>query len=424
VLSDIQNSNDTIAYLRSPRAIRERCRQLFELACSDKLRYFRCDLSQLDRTSDYVIQVTKENYPDLNIPFHSRWRHFEAGGISRSAIFEEKLSGLTPVEKARAKFDLVITSVLLDAGAGAAWQYKEPGTDQHFQRSEGLAVASFHLFCDGVFSSVAEKPLQADTIALQQLTKHQLSKGFQVTNSNPLVGLQGRVDLLNRLGQTLPLYPDLFGTQLPRPGNLVDYLLEQSKEGQLQTQDILSAVLTGFGDIWPGRITFNGVNLGDVWPHTALSKTDDSASSSSSDSYALSLIPFHKLSQWLTYSLLEPLQELGLKTIGLDNLTGLPEYRNGGLCTDLGLLQIKQPDILKQIHLPGSEVIVEWRALTVILLDRIADAVRHQLAMTIADLPLAKILQGGTWAAGRQIAAELRTDGVPPIQIESDGTVF
>ncbi len=117
MLSDIQNPNDTIAYLRSPQAIQERCGQLFELACSDKLRYFRCDLSQLDRAADYVIQVTKENYPDLNIPFHSRWRHFEAGGISRSAIFDEKLSGLTPVEKARAKFDLVITSVLLDAGA-------------------------------------------------------------------------------------------------------------------------------------------------------------------------------------------------------------------------------------------------------------------------------------------------------------------
>ncbi len=232
--------------------------------------------------------------------------------------------------------------------------------------------------------------MQADAIALQQLTEHQLSKGFQVTHSNPLVGLQGRVDLLNRLGQTLPLYPHLFGAQLPRPGNLVDYLLEQTNEGQIQAQDVLSAVLTGFGDIWPGRITLNGVNLGDVWPHTALSKTGDSAPSPSSDSYALSLIPFHKLSQWLTYSLLEPLQELGLKIIGLDNLTGLPEYRNGGLCVDLGLLQIKRPEILKQAHLPDSEVIVEWRALTVVLLDRIADAVRQQLGMTTDELPWQK----------------------------------
>ncbi|MGA7932296.1 MAG: DUF1688 family protein, partial [Kovacikia sp.] len=121
---------------------------------------------------------------------------------------------------------------------------------------------------------------------------------------------------------------------------------------------------------------------------------------------------------------LEPLQELGLEITGLDQLTGLPEYRNGGLCLDLGLLKVKDPIVVRQAHVPGSEIIVEWRALTVVLLDRIADTMRQQLKMTSVKLPLAKILQGGTWAAGRQIAAELREGGPPPIQIASDGTVF
>ncbi|MCY7390221.1 MAG: URC4/urg3 family protein, partial [Leptolyngbyaceae cyanobacterium CAN_BIN12] len=131
-----------------------------------------------------------------------------------------------------------------------------------------------------------------------------------------------------------------------------------------------------------------------------------------------------KLSQWLTYSLLEPLQDLGLEITGLDELTGLPEYRNGGLCIDLGLLQVKDPTILQQPQLVSSEAIVEWRALTVILLDRIAETIRQKLGMTAIALPLVKILQGGTWTAGRQIAAELRPGGTPPIQITSDGTVF
>jgi hypothetical protein len=39
-------------------------------------------------------------------------------------------------------------------------------------------------------------------------------------------------------------------------------------------------------------------------------------------------------------------------------------------------------------------------------------------------LPLAKILQGGTWAAGRKIARERRADGSPPLRVVSDGTVF
>jgi hypothetical protein len=39
-------------------------------------------------------------------------------------------------------------------------------------------------------------------------------------------------------------------------------------------------------------------------------------------------------------------------------------------------------------------------------------------------MPLARILEGGTWAAGRQVAAEKRLGGAPPITVESDGTVF
>ena len=403
-----------IAYLRSPIAIRERCGQLFELACADQLHYFRCDLSQLGQVAEYVIQITRESYPDLNVPFHSRWRHFEADRQPRLAILEAKLDGLSPLEKAQTKFDLVITSVLLDAGAGDRWQYIEPETGLVLQRSEGLAIASFHAFCQGLFSSDPQKPLQADAIGLQTLTAAALSRAFQVSSQNPLVGIEGRLQLLQGLGKVLQHHPSAFGFQNPRPGLLVNYLLGQARHGQLEASTVLGAVLSSFGAIWPGRLTIAEDNLGDVWVHSALS----------SDRPHAQLVPFHKLSQWLTYSLLEPLQELGLEITGLDTLTGLPEYRNGGLCLDLGLLQIKDPIVLQQAQLPSSEAIVEWRALTVILLDRIAETVRRELKPTTADLPLVKILQGGTWAAGRRIAAALRPNGSPPIQIESDGTVF
>jgi hypothetical protein len=416
MLPDLKDQT-IIAYLRSPQAIRERCGQLFELACADQLRYFRCDLNQLDQVADYVIQVTRANYPNLDIPFHSRWRHFETGNLSRLTKIENKLSGLSPLEKAQTKFDLAITSVLLDAGAGSVWQFKEPGTTQVFQRSEGLAVASLHVFCEGLFSSDLANPFRADAIALQELTKASLSKGFQVSPTNPLIGISGRVKLLNQLGQTLQLHSQMFGSSIARPGYLVNYLLDQTSNNQLEAPKVLSAVLEGFSDIWPGRITLSGVNLGDVWNHPALAQVDSSIPHPT-------LVPFHKLSQWLTYSLLEPLQELGIEIVGLEHLTGLPEYRNGGLCLDLGLLQLKDPATLQQAHLPGSEIIVEWRALTVALLDRISEAIRQQLNMTSTELPLAKILQGGTWAAGRRIAAELRANGTPPLQIESDGTVF
>ena len=399
-----------IAYLRSPAAIRDRCGVIFALGCEDRLRYFRCDLTQLGRVADYVIHVMREQYPDLQVPFHSRWQHFDVGDVPRLARLNEMLAGLTPIEQVAAKFDLVIVSVLLDAGAGNIWQYCELETEQCFCCSEGLAVASFRMFCHGEFSSNSKQPLQVDAEGLQGLTPEALAVGFQVSAENPLVGLAGRLELLQRLGRSLLSKPHIFGDENPRPGNLVYYLLKQSGNGQLAAQTVLSAVLEGLGDIWTGRVEIAGVNLGDVWHHPAIAGDG--------------LVPFHKLSQWLTYSLLEPLQELGLEITGLDALTGLAEYRNGGLCLDLGLLQVKDLDILQQPHSADSEVIVEWRALTVILLDLIAQSVREKLDMSAAQLPLVKVLQGGTWSAGRQIATQLRAGGVPPIQLQSDGTVF
>lgn len=402
-----------IAYLRSPAAIRDRCGVLFERACKDQLQYFSCDQSRLNAVADYVLQVTLDHYPTLEIPFHSRWRHFEVGDGQRLRRLDDHLSQLSPLQRAQAKFDLAIVSVLLDAGAGATWQYCEPETGQIFQRSEGLAVASVHAFCQGMFSSDPATPMQVDAIGLQQLSETALSESFQVRADNPLLGIQGRVELLQRLGTALLQQPHLFGSDNPRPGYLVNYLLEQAPSKRLAARTVLSAVLEGLGDIWPERITLAGVNLGDVWAHSALP----------GDTPDAKLVPFHKLSQWLTYSLLEPLQELGIEIQHLDELTGLPEYRNGGLCLDLGLLQLKDPTIVDRAHPPSSEVIVEWRALTVVLLDQIATALRQRLNLTAAELPLAKVLQGGTWAAGRRIAATLR-GGNPPLQIDSDGTVF
>ncbi len=444
-LAIAQTEQRAIAYLRTPAAIREQCDRLFSLTCAEQLPHFRCHLTKLDQVANYVIQVMRDEYPDLNIPFHSRWRHFEVGNVPRLGELEQKMVGLTPLEKAQTKYDLAMVSVLLDAGAGADWEYNESDTGQVLSRSEGLAVASFRMFFQGAFSSDSENPLQADAKGLQSLTVDKLSQGFQVSQKNPLVGIEGRLNLLQCLGESLQAFPHLFGTENPRPGNLVNYLLDGRKgrrgdaemvrwgaerdifnsqipnnqqpktnNKQLPASEVLAAILAGLGNIWPGRVAIAGVNLGDVWFHPALK----------GDNHGDQYVPFHKLSQWLTYSLLEPLQELGWEITGLDELTGLPEYRNGGLFLDLGLLEVKDVSILQKSHLPGSEVIVEWRALTVCLLDRIADAIRQQLNLSTAELPLVKILQGGTWTAGRKIAKQLRAGGIPPIQIESDGTVF
>jgi hypothetical protein len=135
-------------------------------------------------------------------------------------------------------------------------------------------------------------------------------------------------------------------------------------------------------------------------------------------------MPLHKLSQWLTYSLIEPMERAGIAVTDVDGLTGLAEYRNGGLFIDTGALTFRDGADRERAHNVDAPLVVEWRALTVALLDRLAGLVRQRLGRDARQLPLPRILQGGTWAAGRATARRLRPDGAPPLRVISDGTVF
>jgi hypothetical protein len=409
-----QQEQCAIAYLRSPVAIRERCQQVLELACADRLSHFAYHPDQLAAAAAYVVTVMREAYPTLAIPWHSRWRHFDVGGVERLRQLTERLGTLDVVEQARCHFELVITSVLLDAGAGADWHYHEATTGQTYTRSEGLAVASFHMFLTGLFSSRKGSPWQADAQGLQGITAARLGEALQTTAANPLVGLAGRAALLRRLGEVVASASHYFGAATPRLGNLFDALCAHATQGVLSARQMLLVVLDSLGPIWPGRLMLGGVSLGDVWQHHQVR----------GDGLTAGLVPFHKLSQWLTYSLIEPLTEAGVRVEGIHELTGLAEYRNGGLFLDLGVLTPKHDGVLGCVHTIDSTVVIEWRALTVALLDCLADQVRTSLGLSLQDLPLVKVLEGGTWRAGRKIAREHRADGSPPLHLLSDGTVF
>jgi hypothetical protein len=407
-VTQTQNAQKQIDYLLSPLAIRERTAKISELAAAGKT-HFRINPEKLDLVADYVLAVIRENYPDLRIPFHSRQGHLNAGGRDRVGSLEK--TNLSPREIAKSKIELVVTSVLLDAGAGDNWKYLEPGTSDTYIRSEGLAVASFHMFTSGAFSNDKNFPWRADAEGLGSVTPSLIEKYFQVSGANPLTGVEGRAHLLRGLALGLKNRPDIFKNQ--RVGDLLDFLLADG-EKTLSAPRVLDFVLRVFGDIWPSRLRLAGQNLGDVWSHSALGAPGSFES----------LVPFHKLSQWLTYSLLVPIAELGVEITDVDDLTGLAEYRNGGLLLDLGLLELRDKKHLSQAHAPQTDLVIEWRALTVVWLEKIAVAIRKKLNLTREELPLAKVLEGGTWHAGRKIAREKRPGGGPPLAIVSDGTVF
>jgi hypothetical protein len=308
-----------------------------------------------------------------------------------------------------------MVSVFLDAGAGPTWRYRDPSSGIAIGRSEGLGLASLAMFESGAFSADARDPLRVDADILANLTLSDLERGLQVSDQNPLVGLQGRVGLLRNLGQLVASKPDIFGrNDTPRPGGLFDLLKARAENGRLAAPVILSELLQQLGPIWPSRLTLGGIALGDCWRHPALA-TGDATNG---------LMPLHKLSQWLAYSLIEPLQTAGIEVIDIDGLTGLAEYRNGGLFIDSGVLAFRDSQNAQREHEVASALVVEWRALTVALLDRLASGMRERLGLDAVSLPLAKVLQGGSWAAGRQLARERRSDASPPVKVISDGTVF
>ena len=399
------------ARLLSATAVREHCEEIFAYVQAGNSPHFVWHAEKLSATAAYVADVIRERYPDLKVPYHSRWRHFEAGGVDRwmsVAADHDLMHKNKMIERVKARIDLVIPSVLLDAGAGIDWRYHDAATGQTLNRSEGLGVASLALFTNGVLSDDPSQPLRSDAAALARIQPQQIADAFQVNKNNPLIGLDGRAALLARLGVIAAATPAVFGSPA-RLGNLADYLLTHSPDKKIEAAFILNTLLRALGPMWPERMTLETIPLGDCWLHPAASG---------------GRVPFHKLTQWLTYSLLEPLQEAGCIITDVDALTGLPEYRNGGLLLDMGVIVARDATFHTRMLSVDDVMVIEWRAITVAALDRLADMVRDTLGLSAANFPLACVLEGGTWAAGRKIAAERRADGAPPVSLDSDGTVF
>jgi len=389
-------------------AIRHQCSRLYDIGVKGELAFFTVDESKIPVAVDETLKSIHSRYPKLEIPSHSRLRHFDPEHVSKLLDSWH----CDKVEKARRLVDLVTVSVLLDAGAGPTWKFIAPSGEE-VRASEGLAQASWELFQDGFFSTDLAMKARVNSMALKNVTEEGLSRGLQVSRSNPLLGVGGRAQLLRKLGEALEAHPEFFGSEVSRPGNMVDYLLAKADGNKVGLEHLWGVCSEGLNSIWP--LQPNGIIRGDVWAHSML-RTETPGSD---------LVPFHKLTQWLVYSLIDAVQHvLGLEVTGVSAMTGLPEYRNGGLLVDTGVLSLKDPSWLSQEVNVGTELIVEWRALTVVLLDRIAEEVRKRLGKSTSDLPLASVLEGGTWHAGRAIAKRLRPDGSAPIRIRLDGTVF
>lgn len=261
---------------------------------------------------------------------------------------------------------------------------------------------------------------------------------------NPTTGIDDRTSLLLRLSSALsdPSNAKFFSQDgVARPGHLVDYLLAHPASLQVpspnsykiavEVDTLWEAVVDGLSGVWRAAGTqIDGVSLGDVWPLRCLRKQDGEES----DSY----ISFHGLGQWLMCSIIEVIDKtLGWKVIGADKLTGRPDYHNAGLLIDFDLLKPNLPALFESFNrdMPDNATlldvpplptphpaVVELRAVTVIMLDRLATGVRKKLG---AKLTLSQVVEAGTRKAAAEVARQQRpTTGGPPFRHVADGIVW
>ncbi|CAG8219503.1 unnamed protein product [Penicillium salamii] len=428
--------NPQIEELLGLEAVRSRAHAVLKLAEQGRLNHFNYHADRMEDATDYVLKLIQRDFgPDKYhlIPPHGRWQHFEVGGVPRidNLLTEWDQQNLDTLEKTRRLVDLFFVSVLLDAGAGDFWRFQEPGTGHTLNRSEGIAVAALHMFLNGDFAG-PDSPSKhtANGEALRNINIEILSRGLQVnTENNPMVGVGARTEIIRKLGESLVNLKEVFGPT-GRPGNLVDYLIAQSKEsGKLDYKDLWNVLQRLLLPIWPSdRTHVEGYPIGDAWPLRVL----EQAPGADSRPYP-NIQPFHKLTQWLAYSLQVPFSRLLSVSWTNTHLgTGLPEYRNGGMLVDMGVLELKPEALQRGLTLSGGALpsfgagddeIVEWRAMTVALLDEMHAKILKRLDGVELSLP--QVLEAGSWKAGRELAAAKRPDTkCSPILNFGDGTLF
>ncbi|KAI8387305.1 hypothetical protein BD560DRAFT_382058 [Blakeslea trispora] len=431
-------------FLLSLNSVRERCYKVQEAATRNRLKHFDIDFSKLDEMVQFVISIIKRDYDTpSDIPVYGRWRHFDIGGRPRLNNLIQNWSSLgqDTLEQTRKLIDLLVIACLMDMKPCQTWTYTEQSTGRVFKRKDGIAIAILDLFMAGFFSSDPTQPHRVDSDALLRLSLESLSNGLQFTETNSFAGIKERHEVLNHLGFVLQNRKDYFGRDIQRPGNLMDYLLNhpttiKTKKGPLISIETLWPAVQEMGEVWASEDNIGGTpGLGDVWPCAAISNDDNT-----------NLVSFHKLSQWIIFSIIEPMDKLLGATIeGTDLLTPLPDYCNGGFLIDFGFLTLKPADYERGIRnyhanslLPyqpkvevapmfdmSDPVVTEWRALTVAYLDLIAERVRQSFRLSKKSLSLSQLIQGGTWSAGRELAEISRPNThEPPIVIKLDKRVI
>ena len=198
--------------------------------------------------------VTRKRFANpAAIPFHSRWRHFEAGGRDRWAALAPAPRGTAegrdraPPHGPRRR----VGAARCRRGPGLV-ATASPAPARPTRAPRGWAWRASTCSPTAPFSRDAKgDPLRVDAERLAALTPMDIAMGFQVKAHNPLTGLEGRAEPAAQAGRCRPR----------SAGRAVRHRGARSGGGSdVKAASILAAVLDKLSPIWPSP-------MGDVWPH-------------------------------------------------------------------------------------------------------------------------------------------------------------
>ncbi|WP_420335630.1 DUF1688 family protein [Roseibium sp.] len=383
-------NESSVLALFDPREIRRRSHDLLDLAADGKLKHVQVDLSRLGDALLTLLETTKATYSDFHIPPYGVWRDFEAGGVDRWAA----LAGARSFEGAEhmltAAADLAILAAYMKTMHPRGWSFEDPMTATRVSGKHASALAAFHMFAAGSFSSEMTDPYRVDAETLIRMDKDELASGLQWDLQDDTDLLEAMQKHLKRLGEALALRSDLFSEgYFTRPGLLMVQAAREA-DGPVSAQTLLDRLLEALAPVWPGGAESGDIALGDSFAHSALGGAENGA-----------VYPFHMAAQEMVYSLIEPYAWAGLEVADLELLTAPADDTHAALFLRSGVLTIKEGP-----EAPTEESVrdrmVEIRSATAALTDRLADLLRAELEVPAEQLPLTCILEGGTSRAGER----------------------
>jgi uncharacterized protein DUF1688 len=408
----MMNAPNSVLTLFQPEEIRRKAHDVLERAVDGDLSHVGVDLSKMDNVLLAVLEVTKENYPDFQIPPHGVWRDFEAGGFDRWGALASARGFESAEEMLVAAADLAIVAAYMKTRHPDGWVFEDLMTGTEATGTQASALAAFHMFAAGSFSSDMSDPYRVDAGSLIRMDIGELADALQWDPQNDAGLLEDMQRHLKRLGEALALRPDLFSEgDVTRPGLLATRLAKQSSSA-VDAAIALDRFLEALAPVWDGGAVSGEIALGDCFAHSQFPEVD-----------LEQLIPFHLAAQEIVYSLVEPFAWAGWAVSGLENLSAPADQAHVALFSQAGVLSARQPDE----KLTGSEALnrmIELRATSMALTDKLADMLCAKLQVTSDQLPLSCVLEGGTSRAGARILQQNEGEAKKLGQILDPGSVF